>query len=212
VHRFLNGTDSSTPNSSPFASLVKSTAIYHRAAELAGQWTSGIVGEYNRFADTYSTLDRVIQNLSVELDTTASPNDPIHVLARALVHAATVKLHGIFYSNNFESRKRCLLSARMLIEITTQLADRPCVNPIYGTLWMDSCCMLSHEYRHLNHSEHSFEPQHTIIPLKDVSSLWKGGFSLMTAHAAASTFICTSASLGTPPTPRLKFLVPTSFF
>jgi hypothetical protein len=139
VHRFLNGTDSSTPNSSPFASLVKSTAIYHRAAELAGQWTSGIVGEYNRFADTYSTLDRVIQNLSVELDTTASPNDPIHVLARALVHAATVKLHGIFYSNNFESRKRCLLSARMLIEITTQLADRPCVNPIYGVRVLLSC-------------------------------------------------------------------------
>lgn len=88
--------------------------------------------ESQAYMTAFSSLDALNEKYKNSVESLGNPRDPTFVLAHALSHAATIKMHRPFAANDYQSNSRCMSAARSVIDITSQVADRSCINPIYG--------------------------------------------------------------------------------
>uniref|UniRef100_A0A0W0F4X5 Xylanolytic transcriptional activator regulatory domain-containing protein n=1 Tax=Moniliophthora roreri TaxID=221103 RepID=A0A0W0F4X5_MONRR len=138
--------------------VTKTSILLHQAVFLDGQYHQNMTQKDSQaFYAAFQSLNHLIDTTRMQLpalptpamnaDSTNPSTRPVY-LSHALVQAATIKLHGILYSDP-ASRQVCLDAAKAMLKgpsdggIDVQLLGS--VNPIMGTLWTLSCRVLIDE-------------------------------------------------------------------
>ncbi|KAH0578028.1 hypothetical protein H2248_005567 [Termitomyces sp. 'cryptogamus'] len=140
------------PGTSLMALNAKAAILFHRSAQLAGQWVPNMQPQKlqaytieflstHRLTETFRSILPPLTHLDIK-----HPAARILILAHALTDAAMIKLHINFSSANSSSNRYCLEAAR---RITTfggfSILEVGYINPIMNTLLAEACSFLIQE-------------------------------------------------------------------
>ncbi|KAJ6593230.1 hypothetical protein B0H19DRAFT_14934 [Mycena capillaripes] len=133
---------------------VKATILLHRAVYMHGQWRPNVPErEAQSWWTAFGVVDQLINTLRSELPEIAQlqgrSSARTVLLTHSLLNAATIKLHGMFYTDP-TSRQNCLAAARDMFRFGgTNPQGFAYLNPMMGTLWMTACSVFIDELRHI---------------------------------------------------------------
>ncbi|KAF5379062.1 hypothetical protein D9615_005944 [Tricholomella constricta] len=142
----LNSVETGNQGHSTTALNVKAAILFHRSAQLAGQWTPNMqTREFYAYTAAFQSINRVIETFRTTLPPLAQldvkhPGTRALLLIHALTDAATIKLHINFSYADSSSKQHCLTAARNMVTFGgLNIQEVGYMNPIMGTLWVAAC-------------------------------------------------------------------------
>ncbi|KAG5646377.1 hypothetical protein DXG03_003700 [Asterophora parasitica] len=114
----LNMVDHGHHGHSTTALNVKAAILFHRSAQLAGQWTPNMqTREFHAYTAAFQSINRVIETFRTILPPLSQldvkhPSTRALLLIHALTDAAVIKLHINFSYADSSSKHHCLTAAR----------------------------------------------------------------------------------------------------
>ncbi|KAG6820296.1 hypothetical protein H0H93_002734 [Arthromyces matolae] len=218
-HFLLNMVETAHPGNSLTALNVKAAILFHRAAQLAGQWMPNMQPrEFHAYTAAFQSIHRLIESFRstlpplVNLDT-KHPTTRTLLLIHALADAATIKLHINFSYADSLSKQHCLVAARRIVAFgNINISDVGPVNPIMGvgrfcfiawvfvdqiyqTLWVAACHVFIDEISRVRSSGESW-PANTLGGEDELMERLRSGMSALSALSEETPFM---SSDGIPP-------------
>ncbi|KAF9563100.1 hypothetical protein CPC08DRAFT_761049 [Agrocybe pediades] len=194
IKAFLNGYLSDAHGDSSTAFLVKAAILFHRAAHLTGQWSPNM---HPRDKMTYDAAAKSVNTLIESFRAAMGPppqydsRDPsvrTVLLTRALVDAASIKLHWIFAYAYPESKQICLSAARSMVSFgDLNFHDIGSVNPIMGNLWMTACLIFVDEISRTRHNKSTWPESQ--LSEDELLECYRRGLTAMSFFSQESTLM-----------------------
>ncbi|KAG6902187.1 hypothetical protein C0995_003283 [Termitomyces sp. Mi166 len=154
---WINTVETGHGGQSITAHNAKAAILFHRSAQLAGQWMPTDLmldmqpREYSSYVGTLQLVHQFIKTFCaclpplIELDI-KNPLARKLILIHALADAATIKLHLNFFYDNSPSRQYCLAAARRIVTSGGHnILEGRHMNPIMDTLLMTACHVFINE-------------------------------------------------------------------
>ncbi|KAF8069008.1 hypothetical protein FPV67DRAFT_1652372 [Lyophyllum atratum] len=142
----LNTVESGHQGHSTTAMNVKAAILFHRSAQLAGQWTPNMQArEFHSYTAAFQSINRLIQMFRGTLPPLSQldvkhPSTRVLLLIHALTDAATIKLHINFSYADSASKQHCLTAAQNMVTFGgLNVQEIGYMNPIISTLWVAAC-------------------------------------------------------------------------
>ncbi|KAJ6463724.1 hypothetical protein C8R47DRAFT_79821 [Mycena vitilis] len=142
MSQFLEGTEPLNTPMSPKTIVAKAAVLWERANCLVVHWQP----ESEQLQSSFASLDDRINSFQCKMP---FPNPAPQTLSerrtlivgRGMAHAATIQLHGIFAHTSPESKQKCLVAAKTILELTSEadLLESAFVHPIFSTIWAAAC-------------------------------------------------------------------------
>ncbi|KAF7347237.1 Zn(2)-C6 fungal-type domain-containing protein [Mycena venus] len=147
VSQFLDGTEHQTALMSPKTLVAKAVILWERANSLVVSWKPDTgLSQSADFSSAFALLDARIAELRHKMAFVEQPHSPgmrrTVVVGRGLVHAAMLQLHGAFAQTSLESKEKCLISAKTILELAADpdlLGESTYICPIFATIWAAAC-------------------------------------------------------------------------
>ncbi|CCL99476.1 uncharacterized protein FIBRA_01494 [Fibroporia radiculosa] len=149
VESFLCETIALPPHATSIVALhVQASALFGRAAFLAGRWSSST--NMDRLAAEFATLDRVIDHFIAGLapiEICAEQDIAQMLLTHTLASVATIQLHLKMDSAEGLAESRAVAAARAAAAVLdgVSLAQLKFVDPVLAILWRTVCRVLVDE-------------------------------------------------------------------
>ncbi|KAF8911794.1 hypothetical protein CPB85DRAFT_646068 [Mucidula mucida] len=143
VQKFLDGEHDS--GTSALALQAKASILFDHAYRLVSSYHSGMSQrQAGQFFASFNTFQTTIEKFTSILPSLTASATAQAVVTHCLVHAAMIRLHAPFLSQNPASRARLAASMRAMVRIidTVDIPSLPIVDSIIGILWARSCQVL----------------------------------------------------------------------
>ncbi|KAG5652089.1 hypothetical protein H0H81_006352 [Sphagnurus paluster] len=173
---------------------AKAAILFHRSAQLAGQWMPNMqTREFHSYTAAFQSINRLIETFRNTLPSLYHL-DPKHpstrtlLLVHALTDAATIKLHINFSYADSSSKQHCLAAARNMFTFGgLNIPDIGYINPIMGTLWVAACHVFIDEISRVRSLSNSWPPNTEGSDDELVDTL-RSGIAALSAMSEESSF------------------------
>lgn len=191
----LNAVDDTHQGRSTAALNVKAAILFHRSAQLAGQWTPNMqTREFHAYTAAFQSINRLIQTFRTALPPLSQldikhPSTRTLLLIHALTDAATIKLHINFSYADSASKQHCLTAARNMVTFGgLNIQEVGYMNPIIATLWVAACHVFIDEISRVRSLGNAW-PSNTEGGEDELMERLRNGMAALSALSDESSFI-----------------------